>query len=256
MAFTGNKFEFRMVGSSQSMSGPNIYLNTAMASVLEEAANRLEKAQDTKAECRALIKEFYKGHKRIVFNGNGYGPEWVEEAHRRGLAERKDMVDALPEMVTEKAIRLFESQGVFTREEVVSREGIYLDTFSKQVNIEAAVMNEMVSKSIIPAVSGYLKELAGSVKAQEEMDLDTTAQRRQLKRLSHALERAIKQVEALHLSIAKAQAVDDMLEKAKAYRDDVRGQMEGLRGTVDEMENLTDKKVWPYPSYDDLLFTL
>ncbi len=256
MAFTGNKFEFRMVGSSQSMSGPNIYLNTAMASVLEEAANRLEKAQDAKAECRALIKEFYKGHKRIVFNGNGYGPEWVEEAHRRGLAERKDMVDALPEMVTEKAIMLFESQGVFTREEVVSREGIYLDTFSKQVNIEAAVMNEMVSKSIIPAVSGYLKELAGSVKAQEEMDLDTTAQRRQLKRLSHALERAIKQVEALHLSIAKAQAVDDMLEKAKAYRDDVRGQMEGLRGTVDEMENLTDKKVWPYPSYDDLLFTL
>jgi glutamine synthetase len=256
MAFTGNKFEFRMVGSSQSMSGPNIYINTVMADVLEEVADRLEKATDKKAEVHNIIKEFYRDHKRIIFNGNGYGPEWVAEAKRRGLVENRDTVSALPEMVTEKSLSLFERQGIFSREEVISREEIYLDTFSKQVNIEAAVLNEMVGKTIIPAVTKHLRDTCQSIKSQQELGLDTTTQMKRAENMNVLLERAIKQDERLHISIAKALAIKDTLEKAQAYRDDVRTQMEALRGTVDALENITDKSVWPYPSYDDLLFRL
>lgn len=256
MAFTGNKFEFRMVGSSQSMSGPNIYLNTAMAKVLEEVADRLEKAEDKQMESHEIIKEFYHQHKRIIFNGNGYGPEWVAEAKRRGLVEHKDTVSALPEMISEKAIDLFESQEVFTREEVISREEIYLETFSKQVNIEAAVMNEMVSKAIIPAVTKDLRDTVQSINNQISINLDCTAQKKRANELNMLLERSIQQTDRLHLSIAKALAIKTVQEQAEAYRDDVRDCMEALRGTVDALENLTDKKLWPYPSYDDLLFRL
>lgn len=257
LAFTGNKFEFRMVGSSQSMSGPNIYINTAMADVLEEVADRLEKAENKEEECHKIIKEFYSQHKRIIFNGNGYGSEWVAEAKRRGLPELKDTVSALPEMISEKAISLFERQGVFSREEVVSREELYLDTFSKQVNIEASVMNEMTNKAIIPAVCKDIGQCARSIEEQKELGLDVTAQMARLKQKNELLERAIKQVARLHLGIAKAQAInDDIFKKAEAFRDDVRIRMEALRGTVDALENVTDKSLWPYPGYDDLLFRL
>ncbi|MCI2045821.1 MAG: glutamine synthetase III [Sphaerochaeta sp.] len=257
MAFTGNKFEFRMVGSSQSMSGPNIFINTAMADVLQEVADRLEKAEDKLAESHAIIRDFYRAHKRIIFNGNGYGPEWAKEAARRGLPERKDTVSALPEMVSETSIALFERQKVFTREEVVSREELYLDTFSKQVNIEASVMLEMIRKSIIPAVTKDIRQSVVSLSAQKAQGLDVTAQMALLKQKNELLERAITQGERLHIGIAKAQVrKDDPLAQATAFRDEVRPRMEALRGTVDALENITDKQLWPYPGYDDLLFRL
>jgi glutamine synthetase len=176
MAFTGNKFEFRMVGSSQSMSGPQTSSSTPPWLTCSRRLPIVwRRPEDKLAESHAIIRDFYRAHKRIIFNGNGYGPEWAKEAARRGLPERKDTVSALPEMVSETSIALFERQKVFTREEVVSREELYLDTFSKQVNIEASVMLEMIRKSIIPAVTKDIRQSAVSLSAQKAQGLDVTA---------------------------------------------------------------------------------
>ena len=257
IAFTGNKFEYRMVGSSQSMADPNIYINAAVAQVLELAADRLEGAVDIETECHNIIRDFFQAHKRIVFNGNGYSYEWKEEANRRGLPDFKDTVSALPQMVTDKSIELFEKQKIFTRSEISSRLDIYLQTYSKQINVEASIMVEMCRKQIIPSVIRYVGDLAQAITRQDALHLDTKAQIQLLQTLQNALNQAIEATEYLHVCIAKALSFKDEAKKqAEIYRDEVVSQMLMLRSHVDLMETYTDKMYWPFPSYDDLLFRL
>jgi glutamine synthetase len=257
IAFTGNKFEYRMVGSSQSMAGPNIYLNTAMAQILEEVAERLESADDNIKECNCIIKEFYLKHKRVVFNGNGYASQWVEEALKRGLPNFKDTVSALPELKSEKSLALFEQQKVFSKEEIESRVEIYLQTYSKQINIEASIMSEMCTKGVIPAVTKYLQSVCSSIASQNALGLDTTAQNNIAATLSSTLNKTIENTEKLKSCIAKSLlAKGEVLRQAQLYRDEVVVQMSILRSQVDVLETYTDKHNWPYPSYDDLLFRL
>ncbi|MGE4584029.1 MAG: glutamine synthetase III [Sphaerochaeta sp.] len=257
IAFTGNKFEYRMVGSSQSMAGPNIYINAAVAQVLQTVADRLEAAQDVHTECHAIIKEFYQNHKRIIFNGNGYSKEWKLEAQKRGLPEFKDTVSALPQMISAQSLALFKKQNVFTKSEITSRLEIYLQTYSKQINIEASIMVEMCRKQIIPAVIRYVGNLADSIAKQENLGLEVTAQRQVITTIQSALNKAIEETETLHVNVAKALSYkDDVLKQAQIYRDEVVVQMQVLRSHVDLMETYTDKAYWPLPSYDDLLFRL
>lgn len=257
IAFTGNKFEYRMVGSSQSMAGPNIYINAAVAQILEQAADRLEAAEDKELECHNIIRDFYQNHKRIVFNGNGYSREWKEEAAKRGLPDFRDTVSALPQMVSETSLALFEQQHVFTRSEISSRLDIYLQTYSKQINVEASIMVEMCRKSIIPAVIGYVGKLSDSLSKQEARGLSVNAQQQLVTTVQTALNQAIEATEQLHVCIAKALSYkDEVLKQAQIYRDEVVQQMQLLRSHVDLMETYTDKAFWPFPSYDDLLFRL
>ncbi|MFA7128996.1 MAG: glutamine synthetase III [Sphaerochaeta sp.] len=257
IAFTGNKFEYRMVGSSQSMSGPNIYLNSAMAQILEEVADRLENSKDKDLECQCIIKEFYTRHKRVVFNGNGYGADWIVEAEKRGLPNFKDTVSALPQMGSEKSLQLFEQQHVFSKGEIESRVDIYLQTYSKQINIEASIMVEMCRKNVIPSVAKYLKKLCDSITSQEKLGLETTEQRQIATTLSSTLNQAIAANETLHVCIAKALSYkEEVLKQAMLYRDEVVVQMLALRSHIDLLETFTDKADWPFPSYDDLLFRL
>jgi glutamine synthetase len=257
IAFTGNKFEYRMVGSSQSMAGPNIYINAAVAQILEQAADRLEAAEDKELECHNIIRDFYQNHKRIVFNGNGYSREWKEEAAKRGLPDFRDTVSALPQMVSETSLALFEQQHVFTRSEISSRLDIYLQTYSKQINVEASIMVEMCRKSIIPAVIGYVGKLSDSLSKQEARGLSVNAQQQLVTTVQNALNQAIEATEQLHVCIAKALSYkDEVLKQAQIYRDEVVQQMQLLRSHVDLMETYTDKAFWPFPSYDDLLFRL
>jgi glutamine synthetase len=257
IAFTGNKFEYRMVGSSQSMAGPNIYINTAVAQVLEEVAKRLESAEDIEVECHNIITEFYQEHKRIIFNGNGYSKEWKDEAKQRGLPEFKDTVSALPQMLSEKSLELFENQKVFTKGEITSRLEIYLQTYSKQINIEASIMVEMCRKYVIPAVSEYVGKLSDAIAKQELIGLDTTSQKRNVVIVQNALNLTIEATEYLHVCVAKALSYhDQVLTQAQIYRDEVVPQMQTLRIHVDLAETYTEKQYWPFPSYDDLLFRL
>jgi glutamine synthetase len=246
-----------MVGSSQSISNANIYLNTAMASVLEEIADRLEKATDIDIESHCIIKEFYKNHKRVIFNGNGYDAAWEAEAKKRGLPNFSDTVSALPEMLSEKSLHLLASQKVLSRSEVQSRVEISLQTYSKQVNVEAAIMVEMCRKYVIPSVTRYLGILSESIAHQEAIGLEAIEQRKIATTLSSTLNKSIAVTEELHVSIAKALSFkEEVLKQAQLYRDEVSNQMLTLRSHVDVMETYTDKGIWPFPSYDDLLFRL
>jgi len=257
IAFTGNKFEYRMVGSSQTVSNANIYLNTAMAEVLEEVADRLEKATDIDFESHCIIKEFYQNHKRVIFNGNGYDAAWEVEAKERGLPNFSDTVSALPEMMSEKSLHLLASQKVLSKCEVESRVEISLQTYSKQINIEAAIMVEMCRKYVIPSVTKYLGILSESITHQEAIGLDATEQRKIATTLSSTLNKSIAATEDLHVSIAKALSFkEEVLKQAQLYRDEVSNQMLSLRSHIDVMETYTDKGIWPFPSYDDLLFRL
>ena len=257
IAFTGNKFEYRMVGSSQSMAGPNIFINAAVAQVLSEAADRLEATTDKDAESHKIISDFYQNHKRIIFNGNGYSEEWAKEAEERGLPQYKDTVSALPQMASEKSIALLEGQGVLSRGETLSRLEIYLEGYSKQINVEASTMIEMCRKEIIPAMITYLGTLSEAIWKQESLNLDVAKQKELLTLLHKSLTQTMEGVDLLHQAVAAAKQIqEDPLAQAKAYRDTVVTRMEELRTHVDLMEIHTDKHVWPIPSYDDLLFRL
>ena len=257
IAFTGNKFEYRMVGSSQSMAGPNIFINAAVAQVLSEAADRLEATTDKDAESHKIISDFYQNHKRIIFNGNGYSEEWAKEAEERGLPQYKDTVSALPQMASEKSIALLEGQGVLSRGETLSRLEIYLEGYSKQINVEASTMIEMCRKEIIPAMITYLGTLSEAIWKQESLNLDVAKQKELLTLLHESLTQTMEGVDLLHQAVAAAKQIqEDPLAQAKAYRDTVVTRMEELRTHVDLMEIHTDKHVWPIPSYDDLLFRL
>ena len=253
-AFTGNKFEFRMVGSADSIASPNTTLNAIVAEAFCEAADILEKADDFERTVHDLIKEYMTKHQRIIFNGNGYSDEWVEEAGKRGLPNIKSMVEAVETLTTDKAVKLFEKFGIFTRAELESREEILYETYAKTINIEALTMIDMASKQILPAVIRYTKTLADTVIAVREAGVEPHVQAELLKETGALLEEARKALEVLKVEDARAAAMPEGKEQAYYYKDVVQEAMAALRTPIDALEMIVDKDVWPLPSYGDLMF--
>jgi glutamine synthetase len=255
-AFTGNKFEFRMVGSSQSIATPNTYLNTAVAQVLSEFADKLEKATDKNAAIEAIVKASYSKHRRVVFNGNGYSEEWVKEAERRGLPNVRATVDVLPVLIQPEIVSLFETHKVLTKEEMESRYHIYLERYSKQINIEAGVMISMVRRSIFPAVSAYAGALARDAASLAAIGAVSAPQEKKAKRIAELLNEMNEETDKLEKVLTEAQETEDAFVQAKTYREKVVSQMAVLRSKVDSLEKVVDKKAWPFPTYEELLFKL
>ena len=253
-AFTGNKFEFRMVGSEDSIGSPNTTLNAIVAEAFCEAADRLEKAEDFDMAVHDLIKEYMTKHQRIIFNGNGYSEEWVEEAARRGLPNIATMVEAVDTLTTEKAVKLFERFHIFTKAELESRVEILYETYAKTINIEALTMIDMASKQILPAVISYTKELAEAVVFVMKAGLDASVQRDLLEKVNCELKEMQKALAKLQTAEAKARAMKPGKEQAFFYKDEVKKAMEELRVPADKLEVMVDKKVWPFPTYADLIF--
>ena len=254
-AFTGNKFEFRMVGSQDSIAQPNVVLNTIVAEAFAEACDVLEKADDFDMAVHDLIKEYATDHQRIIFNGNGYSDEWVEEAERRGLPNIKSMVDAIPALNTEKAVKLFEKFGVFTKAELDSRVEIEYETYAKEINIEAKAMIDIAAKQIIPAVIKYTTVLAQSISSvKAACDADVSTQTEILTEVSDLLAEAKTALGSLQDVTEKGAAMEEGREQAVYYRDVVKAAMDALRAPVDKLEMLVDKSMWPMPSYGDLIF--
>ena len=255
-AFTGNKFEFRMVPSSGSVAGPNVVINTIVASALCDFADELEAADDFDAALKALITREVTAHRRIIFNGNGYSAEWVEEAARRGLPNIKNTVDAIPAIIDEGAIAMFEKFGVLTYTECHSRAEIAYEIYSKTINIEARTMIDMASRQIIPAVISYTTTLAQSIAAVRQVSaaIDTSVQEALLTRVSALLRQAQDALAALQTAAADTAAMPEGRGQAVAFRDRVCTAMTALRAPVDELETLVDERIWPFPTYADLLY--
>ena len=253
-AFTGNKFEFRMVGSRDSISGPNVVLNTIVAEAFSEACDVLEKADNFDEAVHDLIKQYATEHQRVVFNGNGYSDAWVEEAEKRGLPNIRSMVEAIPALTTEKAVSMFEKFKVFTKAELESRAEIKFESYAKAINIEARTMIDMASKQIIPAIIKYTKDLADTVVAVKEACADASVQAELLTEVSGLLAETKKALEALKVVTDQAAAMEEGEDQARFYHFDVVPAMEALRTPVDTLEMIVDKEAWPMPSYGDLIF--
>ncbi len=255
-AFTGNKFEFRMVGSSMSIAGANTILNTIVADVLSDMADVLEKADNFDVAVHDLIKKTVTEHQRIVFNGNGYSDEWVEEAERRGLPNLKSMVAAIPSITTDKAIKLFTKHKVYSEVELKSRTEILYETYSKAINIEAKTMVEMANKLFIPAIIKYTTTLATNITAVKAAvpTADVSVQTELLTKTSTLLAEAKAALVALQTVITEAASKEEGHEQANFFRDVVFPAMAELRAPIDELELIVDKEAWPVPTYGDLLF--
>ena len=253
-AFTGNKFEFRMVGSADSIASPNTTLNAIVAEAFCEAADILEKADDFDIAVHDLIKEYLTEHQRIIFNGNGYSDEWVAEAERRGLPNIKSMIEAAPTLTTDKAVKLFEKFHIFTKVELESREEIIYETYAKTINIEALTMIDMAGKDIIPAVSAYTGDLANTVLAVKEAGATASTQVELLKKVDGLLTEAQAALETLQAETAKASAIEDVKAQAFYYKDTVKAAMDALRAPVDKLEMVVDSDIWPMPTYGELMF--
>ena len=253
-AFTGNKFEFRMVGSRDSIAGPNVVLNTIVAEAFSEACDVLEKADNFDEAVHDLIKKYATEHQKVVFDGNGYSDAWVEEAERRGLPNIRSMVEAIPALTTDKAINMFEKFKVFTKAELESRAEIKFESYAKAINIEARTMIDMASKQIIPAIIKYTKELADTVVAVKEAGADASVQAELLTEVSGLLAESKKALEALKVVTDQAAAMEEGEDQARFYHFDVVPAMEALRAPVDKLEMIVDKEAWPMPSYGDLIF--
>ena len=257
-AFTGNKFEFRSLGSSQSISGPNVVLNTAIADVLMRMADELEYAPDFTSAVDALIRRTLKEHMRIIFNGNGYDQAWVEEAHRRGLSDLRTTVDALPHYVDEKNIALFERQKVYTRQEVQSRYEVKLETYVKVIDIEALSTIDIARRMILPAAIAYMGEVAAAYQARIAVlpDLPAAAGPALLKRLSGHIDRLYRAIEALETALHEGEDLAGMLPKAQFTRDAILPAMSAVRAEADALETLVGAKHWPLPTYQELLTSI
>ncbi|MCD8370903.1 MAG: glutamine synthetase III [Clostridiales bacterium] len=255
-AFTGNKFEFRMVGSSDSIAPPNVVLNTIVAEAFKEAADELEGAEDFDTAVHDLIKKLLKDNKRVIFNGNGYSDAWVEEAERRGLPNIKSMVEAIGALTTDKAIKLYEEFGVFTKAELESRAEVEYEEYSKVINIEAKTMIDMASKQIIPAVIRYATQLAESIgKVKSAVpEADISVQTELLTETSALLSEMKVALAALIDITEKSAAMGEGKAQAFAYHDEVMPAMAALRAPADRLEMIVDKELWPFPSYGDLIF--
>ncbi len=255
-AFTGNKFEFRMVGSSDSIAGANITLNAIVAEQFKEAADRLEKAENFSLAVHDLIKELLTEHQRIIFNGNGYSEEWVQEAARRGLPNLPSMVDAIPAITTEKAVKLFGEFGIYTQTELESRREVEYEQYAKVVNIEARAMLNIAGKQIIPAVIHYNTRLADSINKVRSAcaEADISVQTGLLKKASHLLAELQSSRTRLLALVEDSLKIKDAEQRAHAYHDAVMKEMQTLRTAADFLETIMDKDLWPFPSYGDLIF--
>ena len=260
-AFTGNKFEFRMLGSAASVANPNIVLNTAVAEVLAEFSAALKDVPEEEMESavHALLKKTIEEHKRIIFNGNGYTDEWVEEAEKRGLYNLKTTPDAIPHFIAEKNIALFTKHGIFTREELFSRYEIWLENYYKTINIESNTLAEMIQKQVIPSVYTYVEKLADTAAAKKSVvaGISVASEAALISKLSTLADTMAKDLETLKADTAKALASsDDVLACSKAYQETVLEDMETLRKSADEAEALIPDELLPYPTYDELLFSI
>ncbi len=255
-AFTGNKFEFRMLGSSASIADANVVINTGVAHVLREFADTLENSEDVAAAAKALIRDVFNDHKRIIFNGDGYSKEWEIEAEKRGLLNLKSTVDAIPLLVSEKNIAFFERNHVFNETELRSRCEIMLENYSKILHIEALTMLEMVRCSIIPAISDYIGTLSSNIKALRDVapDAPCVGQLKTVNKLAKLLDEIYLGVKVLDTAVELAEKSDDAYTCAKDYREQVFTAMEALRYSVDSAEALCDARAWPFPKYSELLF--
>ena len=253
-AFTGNKFEFRMLGSRDSAAAPNIVLNTIVAEALCDACDILEQSEDFEQAVHDLIKEYATEHQKIVFNGNGYSEEWVKEAERRGLPNLPSMVDAIPALVADKNVEMFEKFHVFTRAELDSRAEIKYEAYAKAVNIEARTMIDIASKHIIPAVIRGTKTLAETVNAVVQAGVDAEVQRDLLVETSSLLKEAKAALTTLEQVTQEASTKEEGKVQAEYFREQVVPAMEALRIPVDRLEMIVDKEIWPMPSYGDLIF--
>ena len=253
-AFTGNKFEFRMVGSRDSIANPNIVLNTIVAETFADACDILEKADDFDLAVHDLIKEYLTENQRIIFNGNGYSDEWVAEAERRGLPNIKSMVEAIPAITTDKAVKLFERFSVFTKAELESRAEIQYEAYAKAINIEARTMIDMASKQFLPAFIKYTKTLADTVNAVKAAGVDASVQTETLKEVSALMAETKAALDNLVKTTADAAAKEEGEVQATYYHKEVVPAMDALRAPVDKLEMIVDKEAWPMPSYGDLIF--
>ena len=255
-AFTGNKFEFRMVGSSDTVANANTALNTIVAEAFCEAADLLEQSEDVEHDAKTLVAQYLIDHSGIVFNGNGYSEEWVREAERRGLPNLSSMVEAIPALVSERSVRLFEKFGIFTRAELESRAEILYETYAKTVNIEARTMAHMAGKHYIPAAIHYITRLANSINSVRAAcpEADVSAQQDLLVRCSALLAEAKNALKLLEERTEQTNAMEDVPAMANAFHSEVVPAMAALRRPVDELELLVDKDMWPVPTYGDLMF--
>jgi len=255
-AFTGDKFEFRTVGSAQSIAGVNVALNTIAAEALDEIATRLEKATDTNAEVTAIIKDIYKKHGKILFNGDNYTDAWLKEATKRGLPNARNAVDGLKAFVTTRALNLFEKYDVLSKKELHSRFEIYIEKYAMQINIEAMTAIDMVKKQFLPAGIEYATFLADSVASLKGAAVPAPVQEDLLKKVSASLASAYKNLATLETATGKAQKTADSVKQAEAYRDKVIPVMQALRVDIDALEMLVPADIWPVPTYAELLFKL
>ena len=253
-AFTGNKFEFRSVGSTASLACPNMMLNTIVADELEQFADKLEKASDFKAALNKIIKDTIHDHKRIIFNGNNYAPEWVTEAEKRGLLNLRSTVDAMPYYIKKENIDLLKKHGVLTKTEAYARYDIELENYYKQINIEALTMLDMIKKDILPAAASYEKDLAETASQKKSLGVNAGFEEDLLKKISGFSEKLYDDAEKLESDVEKAPEGCETYDIAAYYRNTVFAQMEATRKPADSIEALVGSKYWPYPTYGELLF--
>ena len=259
-AFTGNKFEFRMPGSALSVANPNIVLNTAVAETLTQIYDRLKDVSPDQMDdaVHALLKEMLAEHKRILFNGNGYTDEWVEEAHRRGLADLKSLPDAMPSFIADKSIELFTKHGIFTREELESRYEILLENYAKTIHIESLTLQEMVRKDFTAGLVQYMKDVTNEALKKRDLlpDSRCSYEGRILQKLDETSEQILDALDALDADTKKAEAIDDILAQAAFYQKTILAEMETLRSWTDQAEAIIPDQYLPYPTYDQMLFSL
>ncbi len=256
-AFTGNKFEFRSLGSSLNISGPNIILNTIVADVLEEFADKLEGAEDFQSALHDLLVQTIKEHKRVIFNGNGYDSSWVKEATEvRGLPELKSSADALPHFCDEKNVKLFTKHKIFSEVEVHSRTEILLDNYNKNINIEALTTAEMAKKEILPAVIAYEKDICEALVAKKNAGLGYSVEQSIADKVDSLASSLSAKIGELENVTVKAHGISDVFEASRCYHDEVFASMQSLRAVADELETIVGAKYWPFPTYEDLLFDI
>ena len=255
-AFTGNKFEFRMLGSSNSIACANIMLNSAVAEVLQGFADKLEGSSDFDKELHELIRDTIKEHKRIIFNGNGYGDEWMAEAEKRGLSNLKTTPDCMPKLLDKKNADMLISQKVYTKAELESRCEIMLENYVKAVNIEALTMSDMARKEILPAVEAYASSLAKTALRKKELgaDISQRYEKSVVSKLSSLADLIYDRTDVLDEATAKLKDIENIEEQGYFIRDEILPKMAALRVAADEAETMTDRKYWPFPTYGDLLF--
>jgi glutamine synthetase len=258
-AFTGNRFEFRMVPSSGSIADANITLNTAVAEVLSKVADRLEKSKDVEADAKKIIQESYNNHQRIIFNGDGYTQKWTEEAEKRGLCNYPTTIDVLPELQKQSTVRLFENQKVLSKEELDSRYNIFVEKYMKEINIEAAIMVEISKLQIIPAAVSFAGDFSGSLINSKKIitDLDINEEKKLLSKIHKNISGLISMTELLDTQRnALLDSNEDDYQKALHYKNRIIPLMEKVREYGDALENLISKEYWPIPTYEEMLFKM